>query len=182
IVGAVVEDGSLSTSGTVSVSDVDTGEGSFVSTSSLAGTYGDFSFNLGTGEWDYSLNNASAAVQNLPAGVDVTDILTVTTDDGTTEQIAVTVTGTNDAAVITGDIVGAVVEDGSLSTSGTVSVSDVDTGEGSFVSTSSLAGTYGDFSFNLGTGEWDYSLNNASAAVQNLPASVDVTDILTVTT
>ncbi len=96
----MTEDGSLSTGGTLAVSDVDTGEGSFVSTSSLTGTYGSFSFDLATGAWTYDLDNASSAVQNLPAGTDVTDSLTVTTDDGTTQVITVTISGTNDVPTI----------------------------------------------------------------------------------
>src|SRR5690606_14521037 len=116
-------------------------------------------FNLATGAWTYALNNGAANAQALADGENVSDTLTVTTDDGSTETITVSITGTNDAAVIGGVTTGSVTEDGTLSTSGTLSVSDVDTGEGSFVSTSSLTGTYGSFTFNLATGAWTYALN-----------------------
>ena len=96
----VTEDGTLAASGTLSVSDADTAEGSFESTSDPIGTYGSFTFDLETGAWEYTLDNDSAVVQALPQGQTVTDTLTVTTDDGTTETITVTINGTNDAPTL----------------------------------------------------------------------------------
>ncbi|MEB3208660.1 MAG: VCBS domain-containing protein [Synechococcus sp.] len=102
LTGSVTEDGGEGgefTTGFLSVSDDDNGEGSFFSTSPLSGTYGSFTFEGGF--WSYTLNNGSTEVQSLPEGETVIDTLTVTTDDGTTETITVTINGTNDAPAAT---------------------------------------------------------------------------------
>src|SRR5205085_1259063 len=81
----------------------------------------------------YTLNNAAA--QYLAAGQTVSETFTVTVDDGHggtgTRDVVVTITGTNDAPVITAqDLVGAVTEQvapaGNLSDSGVITFTDVD--------------------------------------------------------
>ncbi|PUE45167.1 hypothetical protein B9Z45_16570, partial [Limnohabitans sp. 2KL-17] len=180
VTGAVTEDSGVVVGGTLSVSDVDAGESSFNAPASLAGTYGNFTFTAGTGAWSYTLDNTKAAVQALAAGVQVTDALTVSSQDGTTQVVTVTINGANDAAQITGAVTGAVTEDSGVVVGGTLSVSDVDAGESSFNAPASLAGTYGNFTFTAGTGAWSYTLDNTKAAVQALAAGVQVTDALTV--
>jgi len=97
--GAVVEDGVLTAGGTLTVADQDAGQAGFRVPTSLAGTYGAFSFNAATGAWGYALANGQANVQALKAGQTVTDTLTVTSLDGTaTQAITVSIAGTNDAA------------------------------------------------------------------------------------
>ena len=54
------------------------------------------------GVWTYTLDNDNAAVQALNAGQTLTDTFTVTTVDGTAQLVTITITGTNDAAVISG--------------------------------------------------------------------------------
>src|SRR5438477_4981914 len=81
----------------------------------------------------YTLNNSAANVQALNAGAQVHDTLLVKSFDGTASQsIDVTITGTNDAAMISGTATGNVVEDGTLTASVTLSVADVDKGENHF--------------------------------------------------
>src|SRR6185295_16803413 len=116
--GSVVEAGAAgagtaSASGTLTATDVDAGQAVFQTPASLTGTYGTFTFNATTGAWTYALNNAGAATQSLTQGQVVHDTLTVTSADGTASQlIDVTVTGSNDAASITGTATGNVVEAG----------------------------------------------------------------------
>ena len=51
-----------------------------------------------TGAWSYTLDNSRAATQALNAGDPVSDMLTVTSLDGTaTHTITVAITGANDA-------------------------------------------------------------------------------------
>ena len=76
-----------------------------------AGTYGSLTIDA-AGNWTYTLDNANAAVQALPLGATMNDTVTVTAIDGTTHDIIVTITGTNDAAVIAGVDTGGVTEDG----------------------------------------------------------------------
>ncbi len=53
-------------------------------------------------------------MQALNAGQTLTDTFTVTTVDGTPQVVTVTINGTNDAAVISGDLTGTVIEAGGV--------------------------------------------------------------------
>lgn len=101
--GAVSEDGALLAGGTVTVADRDAGEAAFqaVDSAALAGTYGNFSFDAPSGAWTYTLNNAAANVQALHHNQTVTDSLVVTSIDGSSETITVSVAGANESAVST---------------------------------------------------------------------------------
>ncbi len=175
-VGSVTENGTLSGTGQLTVTDVDTGQASF-SALSANGTYGSFSMNT-TGLWTYNLNNASAAVQALAENATVTDTFTVRSVDGTMRNVVITVHGTNDAAVITGNAGGSVAEDGALLATGQLSATDVDAGQASFA-LSSQNGDYGTFSMNA-AGQWTYNLNNSLESTQALAQGENVTDTFTV--
>jgi len=175
--GTVAEDASLSASGTLAVSDVDSGEEHFTA-ASFDGTYG--SLTLGEdGNWTYTLDNDADNVQALGQGDAATETFTVTSADGTEQQITVDLSGTNDAAVFTGTATGAVTEDSDSSASGTLTVSDVDSGEASF-SAATQDGTYGSLAIDE-SGQWTYNLNNDADNVQALGAGDTVSDSFTVT-
>ena len=53
-------------------------------------------------------------MQALNAGDTLTDTFTATTIDGTAQVVTITITGANDAAVITGPVTGAVLEAGGV--------------------------------------------------------------------
>src|SRR6185369_16069854 len=77
------------------------------------------------GTWHYALNNGAA--QHLGAGVHDSDSFVVTSADGTaTKTVNIDIVGVNDTASISGDDAGGVTEDGPLSDSGALTVSDVD--------------------------------------------------------
>ncbi len=175
----VREDTSLSAGGALSVIDADAGQSSFVAQSATAGTYGSFTINAG-GVWSYALENGAANVQALKSGQSVSDIFTVTTVDGTSQVIVVTVQGTDDAAVITGATSVTTQEDTS-GASGTLTVNDADAGQSSFVAQSATAGIYGSYTINA-DGAWNYALNNNAANVQALKAGQSVSDTFTVKT
>ncbi|MFC7515254.1 VCBS domain-containing protein [Herbaspirillum sp. GCM10030257] len=180
--GGVTEDGMLAATGKLIVIDRDTGESIFQMPTSLSGAYGDFTFDVATGEWAYSLRNGDANVQALKGGALVSDTLVITSFDGTaSETISVDVAGTNDAAKIEGDITGSVSEDGDATASGVLTVQDIDTGEAGFRTPESLAGQYGTFSIDVTTGEWTYSLANDSEQVQALAGNQKVIDKLVLT-
>ncbi|WP_172443203.1 VCBS domain-containing protein [Vibrio tapetis] len=173
--GAVQEDVTLTTSGNLNVVDPDAGEAVFITqTNVVDGNYGTFSIDE-TGEWTYTLNNTHADVQALDAdSKPIVRIITVSSADGTTHDVTVTITGTDDKAVITpnspADDAGAVQEDVTLTTSGNLNVVDPDAGEAVFITQTNVAdGNYGSFSIDE-TGEWTYTLNNAHADVQALDA------------
>jgi VCBS repeat-containing protein len=164
-------------SGQLNISDADTGQSSFEA-ETLTGSYG--SLNMGTdGSWVYSLNNDSSAVQSLGSGSSLTDIISVTTADGSHQNITVTINGTNDSPVISGASTGSLSEE-AVNISGQLNISDADTGQSSFEA-ETLTGSYG--SLSIGTdGSWVYSLNNDSSAVQSLGSGSSLTDIISVTT
>src|SRR5204863_5075309 len=72
------------------------------------------------------------------AGQSITDSFTAVSSDGSASQlVTVTINGTNDVAVIGGVSTGSVTEDvgvvaGNISTSGALTITDVDQGQGNF--------------------------------------------------
>ncbi|MBX9753302.1 MAG: VCBS domain-containing protein, partial [Pseudomonadaceae bacterium] len=175
--GAVSEDSLLSVQGRLSVTDIDQGEASFVP-QILAGTFGQLQLDT-AGHWTYLLDNTNPAVQALGAGAAATDTLTVTTLDGTPQQITITIKGSNDAAQIAGTLTGAVTEESTLIAKGTLTVTDVDQGQARF-NPEVFNGQYGSFSLDA-NGHWLYVLDNSNAAVQRLAAGEQVRDVMTVT-
>ena len=81
--------------------------------------------------WTYDIDNAAA--QQLAAGQVVTEVYTITIDDQNgdtvTQDITITITGTNDAPVITGgpDTASLLETNAALTSTGTLTVGDVDT-------------------------------------------------------
>lgn len=140
-----------------------------------------FAIDAATGE--LSFVTAPDFEQPVDAGQDNVYDVIVEVSDGAgadTQAIAVSVTDANDPASISGDTVGQVTEDGTLSTGGTLSVSDQDEGEARFAAPGSLPGAYGQFTFDADTGAWSYQLDNDLAAVQLLGDGDSMTDSLTV--
>ncbi|AZO24313.1 hypothetical protein EJ070_28900 [Mesorhizobium sp. M1E.F.Ca.ET.045.02.1.1] len=178
--------GDPSAHGQLIISDVDAGQNHFQTPPSLQGTYGNFTFDTASGAWTYALTQALA--DPLTQGQHVTDTLTVTSADGTASyDIVVNITGTNDAAVITGDATGSVTEasgvaNGTAGTSpatGDLDATDVDSLTDFSVVTN---GVHGTLSINA-AGEWSYVLNEDDAAVQALNAGDPaLTDTITVQT
>ena len=179
--GSVTEDGALTASGQVTSTDVDH-DATATYSGSAAGTYGAFAV-AANGAWTYTLDNA--AHQSLSANDTLSETFTVTvTDDQgamATQDVTITVNGTNDGATISGTATGSVTEDGGLTASGTLAVADVDDAQAGFQTPAPLAGAHGSFSFNAATGAWGYLLNNGDAAVQALGTGDSLTDTLTVT-
>jgi len=138
--GAVAEDGTLTASGKLAVSDVDAGEAHFQAPASLAGAHGNFSFDAATGDWSYALDNAAA--QSLSATDVVHDALTVTSADGSASQVIdVTVTGADDAPTVSSPLTDQTATDGTpfALTLPAGMFADVDAGD-SLAYSASLAG------------------------------------------
>ena len=108
--GAVTEAGGVNNgtpgtptlSGTLTDTDVDNPANTFqavaAGTASDSG-YGSYAMAAG-GTWTYTLNNNNAAVQALNVGGTLTDTFTVHTQDGTAQQVTVTINGADDAPVL----------------------------------------------------------------------------------
>jgi len=170
-------DGSLiardSVSGTLSISDSDDNPTWIDSTQS--GQYGELVFT--DGNWTYTAD--SDAVQYLSEGDAVSDNFTVTASDGSSQVIAITITGTNDDPVISGQTLGDVVEDSILEATGSLSISDADGNNAPSFSDGNVSGQYGELS--LVNGTWTYTLDNNSNVIQGLDAGDQVTDTITLT-
>ncbi|MFA0327101.1 VCBS domain-containing protein [Vibrio splendidus] len=174
--GAVTEESQLQTSGLLTVTDVDAGQAHFSNTD-IAGTLGTLHL-TNSGTWTYDLDNTNPTVQALGKGTTATDTITVHSADGTPHQITITVNGTNDKAIIGGTNSGAVTEESQLQTSGTLTVTDVDTGEAHFSNTD-IAGTLGTLHL-TDNGTWTYDLDNTNPQVQALGKGATATDTITV--
>jgi VCBS repeat len=136
---------------TKSVSAVNGAPGNLGST--VSGTYGTLVINS-NGTYTYALDNTNPAVQALAAGQTRTDTFTYTMSDdqGATSSTTLTVTvrGANDAPVISvgagdSDSASWAETDSGLSTSGTLSIFDVDTTNtvtAAKVNSVSIGGTY----------------------------------------
>ncbi len=144
-----------------------------------SGTYGELTIDA-DGHWTYTLDDASA--QGLKEGQTAQDVFTVTATDesGATveHQVTVTVTGTDDAPMISGTFTGEVTEDGVATASGKLTASDPDIGD---TATWSVAndghGSYGQLTLDQ-DGHWTYALDNDSA--QGLRAGQTTMDVFTV--
>src|SRR5437762_2321974 len=113
-------------SGALSVLDVDSDRKSAAQGKRVGG-YGTFTIDA-AGAWSYTMD---AAHDELAAGQVVTDTFTVVSADGTSKPAAVTVTitGTNDAAVISTDSQAITESDVAQTVSGALSVLDVDSAQ-----------------------------------------------------
>ena len=144
--GGVTEDGTTTASGTIDFADVDLadthtvdfvpGDTGYLGTFSV--TVDDDSTGDGSGQvgWEFSVDNAD--LQFLAEGEELEQTYTVTIDDGeggTVDQlVTITITGDNDdpdIRVETGDSASALLPEtnAGLSTSGTLTVTDVDTAD-----------------------------------------------------
>ncbi|WP_432687783.1 VCBS domain-containing protein [Aeromonas hydrophila] len=167
--GAVTEDETtpiLTETGTLSVTDVDgADEAKFLAGNGVAstGALGSLSITE-TGAWTYNVDNSK--VQYLGEGETKVETFTVASVDGTTHTVTITITGVNDAAVITGSDTGAVTEDETnptLTETGTLSVTDVDgADEAKFLAGNGTpsAGALGSLSITEG-GAWTYNVDNS---------------------
>ena len=156
-----------------------------------ANGYGTYALNA-TGVWTYTLDDSNPTVQALNVGDTLTDRFIVTTIDGTAQLVTVTIDGANDAAVITGDTTGSLVEasgvangtPGTEIATGHLNSTDVDNPDDAWnVVGASLRGDNSFGSYTLTTaGVWTYTLDNSNAAVQALNAGQTLTDTFTATT
>ena len=176
----MTEDDKLTANGKLDVVDPDKGEAVFKPQTDIAGTYGKFSIDA-NGNWKYELNNSDPKVQALGAKDSLSETITVTTADGTTGTITITINGTNDKPTITGQAAGDVTEDKVEEVSGQLEKHDVDaTDKHTWSVNDAGKGQYGTFTVDQ-NGKWTYVLDNKSAQVQALAEGQKVTDTITVT-
>ena len=136
-----------------------------------------------TDSLSWSFNSGAQAFDALDAGdsllltyvVRATDSNNATAD----QNIVITITGTADSVVVAGSFSSSVTEDGTSTATGSLSISDVDGDDSPSFANDSQSGTYG--SIALVNGTWTYTLDNTASNVQALDAGEQVTDSFTFT-
>lgn len=178
VTGAIAEGaGLLTLDALANASDADAGD---VLGVTLAGAL-PAGVSLDAASQSFVVDANDAAFDALTAGEEVVLHIAYGVTDGTATTAAlavVTVTGSNDAAQIAGQLGGAVAEDGTAQVAGQAAVSDVDHGQASFAA-ATVAGTYGTLTLDA-AGAWGYALNTDALAVQALAAGQVVQDLLTI--
>ena len=129
-------------------------------------------------------------MQALNVGQTLTDTFTATTVDGTQQLVTITINGTNDAAVISGDFTGAVVEAGGVANgtpgtptaTGDLNSTDVDNPSDAWTAVdTATASTKGYGTYTLtAAGLWTYTLDNSNADVQARNVGQILSDTFTV--
>ncbi|MCO7044660.1 VCBS domain-containing protein, partial [Vibrio paracholerae] len=161
-IGAVTEDASpdvLTDTGVLTVTDVDgADEAKFVAGNGIPSTGA-----LGTltidadGKWTYNVDNSK--VQYLGEDETKVETFTVASVDGTTHTVTVTITGSNDAAVVSSANVTLTETDAPLVTGGTLTATDVDNPDNTFTPIT-VEGQYGTFTL-AKDGQWSFTANSA---------------------
>ncbi|RYY25477.1 MAG: tandem-95 repeat protein [Sphingomonadales bacterium] len=174
-------------SGTVAANDSDVDDGAVLGFALNAPVAG-LTFNA---DGSYSFDTSNAAYQSLSGGQQLAVVAnyTVTDQHGATAQAALTITltGTNDAPLVTSTAAAATgnvteagnLDDGSVVAgtsvaSGQLTSSDIDNGA-TATWTGSANGTYGSFAMGA-NGLWTYTLDNSRAATQGLREGQTVTE------
>ncbi|CAH7335633.1 Biofilm-associated surface protein [Vibrio chagasii] len=197
-----LESNNLTTSGTLTITDVDANDvaafqpnGIFTPEGSTNETALGMLTITDNGEWTYIVNNDD--VQYLDDDEFVTEVYIVTAIDGTTSEVTITINGADDPSEITvgeGDSdTGEVTEDvevdlesNNLTTSGTLTITDVDANDVAAFQPNGIftpEGSTNETALGMLTitedGEWTYVVNNDD--VQYLDDDEFVTEVYTVT-
>jgi len=197
--GVVTEDATTdSATGTIDASDLDAagtlGDTLTYSAANTAGTYGSLAIDSVSGAWTYTLDNSSATTSALTAGQVVTDTITVTVTDSydatVNQNVVITITGANDAPVITSSATADTPENGTAATIITTTDAESDS-----IAYSIVSGTDADlFAIDASTGVLtfktapDYELTDPVAddntyvlTINANDGTVDVTQDVTIT-
>ncbi|MFO7629673.1 MAG: VCBS domain-containing protein, partial [Prochlorococcaceae cyanobacterium] len=182
-----LEPGQADTGGQLSASDLDQASGlSWELLGDGRTAYGTFAIDASSGAWTYRLDDAAAATEALIEGSSAIDSVVVVVRDEqgatATATLQVTISGSNDAPVITSaadEARGSVQEapaDGSgsgsssstggqLNAIGQISASDVDQPTGLIWAplASNPTSPYGQFAIDASSGAWSYTLNDSPA-------------------
>ncbi len=180
-------DNLLEVNGTLNITDADVGEAAFIA-NTIIGNYGSLLINA-AGHWHYAASNSQPVIQNLATGATLTDKLIVSSIDGTTHTIQITILGVdeiiiNTPAIISGVSTGSVTEDidpnnnNLLEVGAKLNITDADVGEAAFIA-NTINGSYGNLVIDA-AGNWNYAADNRQTVIQNLATGAALTDKLIV--
>ncbi|MGR6861310.1 retention module-containing protein [Aliivibrio salmonicida] len=175
LTGTVVEDQTTVVEGQLQTSDPDIGDVHGWNLDNGVGQYGSLTMNA-NGRWTYTLMNSLAAIQALGPNATLTETFTVTVTDSqgvaSTDDVVITIQGTNDLPEITGGTTGQYIEDNTTdpipgTVSGQLVATDVDAGDSTSFEVRTYVGNYGTF-YLQADGSWKYVIDTDSAAIQSL--------------
>jgi VCBS repeat-containing protein len=179
--GTIGEDTDSNLTGVVTIEDADIGENELNQSTISTSQYGTFYVDQ-NGSWIYDMNDT--AVQALGGGVNVNDIVTITTHDGNKSvDLNITIIGLNDESNISGQTTLSITEDNASVITSVMNISDKDSGEDRLAGASAgtKAGAYGVFVVDV-NGTWTYELNISANGIQQLNSGDSLNDVITVTT
>lgn len=162
------------TSGTVTITDPDAGEASVNAQSNVSSLYGTFSIS-DSGEYTYTLDTSNSELIALPDGQDSTDTISITSIDGSSASITVTILGVNQDANFSSGTNADRVSIDNLQTemiTGNITVTDADTGEATIQAQTDISTAYGTFSITP-SGMWEYLLDTSNPEVLGLASPTD---------
>ncbi len=182
LTGTVIEDQTTTIEGQLNSSDPDVGDIHAWNLLNGVGQYGSLTMNS-SGRWTYTLMNSLAVIQALGPNDTFTETFTVTVTDSmgleSTDDIVITIQGTNDLPVITGGATGEYIEDVSSDiVSGQLIATDVDAGDTTTFENRTYVGNYGTFYLEA-DGSWRYEINKDSAAIQSLNEGEQISETFT---
>ena len=108
------------------------------------------------GNWTFTANDP---FDELAVGDTNTDTITVITTDDTEQVLTVNINGTNDDAVVSVDDIALVEDDAPLATAGTLTATDVDNPDNTFIAVNTV-GAIGTFDMDE-DGNWTFLANSA---------------------
>ncbi len=89
----------------LTITDPDSSDSpSFIDVAPTAGDNGYGSFSISSGTWTYTLSNALPVIQGLDDGEVLTDTYTFFASDGSSREVSITITGSEDAPVVQNSI------------------------------------------------------------------------------
>ena len=182
LTGTVVEDQTTVIEGQLQTSDPDIGDVHGWNLLNGVGQYGSLTMNS-SGKWTYSLTNSLLAIQALGPNDTLTETFTVTVTDSqgvaSTDDVVITIQGTNDLPEITGGTTGEYIEDLSPETViGQLVATDVDAGDSTSFEVRTYVGNYGTF-YLESDGSWRYEIDKTSAAIQSLNKDETISETFT---
>lgn len=93
--------GNLTATGLLTVTDVDTGQASFTAATTTS-ALGTFTIDA-SGAYTYTASNSNAAIQALNTGQTLTDTFSVSSKDGTTSSVVITINGLSEPVLLSLD-------------------------------------------------------------------------------
>ena len=175
---AITEDSAVAASGNVLANDDDADRATVlkvVAPGTYVGSHGTLIMGQ-DGSYTYSLDNSAANVQSLAEGQTVVDSFTYAATDGSAEvasTLDITITGTNDAPVVTADAASMTAGAGATA-SGNVLANDSDVDAGTVLTVATagtLKGSYGELVLNK-DGSYVYSVDAAKTRALGREANV----------